>query len=328
MKITVEFTGIARTIVGEHEIQVDVAEDISYCDIVRRLGENYPGLIGPIINPADPDLLINSTIFSRNGEDIITLDQMPDCPRDGDRLILLTVIVGGAGPAVWTEETSVRSFETDFAERWKPACFFQAMQEAATHHAAAFGFPYREMLARDMIWVLSRMKIYFHRFPRLHEVVRIETWPKGIQQRLFFMRDFCFTSPEGEPYASATSAWLLIDPQARRILPPRALYGEVPDNAGRSVIEETLEKIQPPEGMTERLRRQAGFSAVDLMGHVNNARYIEWIADLFPLDSYRERDLAWLQINYINEVRPGEEVVLAAECSDSDPAVWQILATN
>ncbi len=230
--------------------------------------------------------------------------------------------------SIWTEETVVRSFETDFEEKWKPACFFQTMQEAATHHAASFGYDYQDMLANNMIWILSRMKIRFEQFPKLRQKVVVTTWPKGLQQKIFFTRDFIFASPEGERYATATSAWLLIDPAARRMLHPRMLQGQVPDNEGLSAMDEQLEKINPSEDLPERISIPAGYSAVDLMGHVNNARYIEWISDSFPIEHYDANQLAWLQINYLNEIKPGECVSLRAAPQDNEPSAWLVDGVN
>ncbi len=212
---------------------------------------------------------------------------------------------------VWREQTHVRAFETDFNNTWKPAAFFNAMQEAAANHARNLGFDYPEMIARGMIWVLTRLKIRFLRFPTLPEAVHIRTFPRGIQQKIFFTRDFLFDDSEGKPLAAATSAWLLIDPQRRRMLLPNSLPGALPRNEGLVALDEILEKIPLPAEMIVRTQRQAGYSAVDLMNHVNNARYIEWICDCFPPEHHRRYRLAWLQINYNNEVRLEETVTLA-----------------
>ena len=169
---------------------------------------------------------------------------------------------------IWTEQVNIRSHETDFKELWKPASFFQAMQEAATHHASHFGFDYETMQARETIWILSRVKVKFFEFPRLGDQVTIRTWPKGLQQKVFFMRDFRLENPEGRTYAVATSAWVLINPKARRMLLPQALQGKVPDNNGLSALDETLEKIEVPDDLTEKMNVVAGYSSVDLMGHV------------------------------------------------------------
>ncbi len=229
---------------------------------------------------------------------------------------------------IWEEEVPVRSFETDFMERWKPACIFQAMQETATHHASHFGYAYKFMLARDMIWIISRVKVRFFALPVLGERVIIRTWPKGIQQKVFFMRDFQIVSPEGKQFAVATTAWILVNPKARRMLLPQALPGKIPDNGGLSALAEPLEKIPLPDSLMERLQVQAGYSSVDLMGHVNNARYVEWISDCFSPEEHAARKLDWMQINYTNEVKPGESVSIAAAPGVGRPDLWTIQGAN
>lgn len=220
---------------------------------------------------------------------------------------------------VWTEEVLVKAFESDFAGRWKPASFFRWMTAAASHHALNLGYGYNEMLASSMIWVLARLKIYFYRFPHIGERVTIQTWPKGVQRKLFFMRDFNILDSSGGKYAAATSAWVLIDPQNRRMLLPQALPGSLPENAGRVALEEIPEKINPPENLPEKFALQARYSMIDIVGHVNNGHYIEWISDCFSPEEYQGRRMAWLQVNYSNEIRPLDRISICAGEPDGDP---------
>lgn len=229
---------------------------------------------------------------------------------------------------IWTAETIVKSFETDIRQCWKPACFFQNMQEAATEHAAHLGFPFETMMAHNAIWILSRVKIVFLDFPRRQEKVIFETWPKGMQQKVFFMRDFNIRAGDGRQLALASTAWLLVNPTARRMLMPSALNGELPHNDGRFALNETLERINPPEDMPECFSTRATYSTVDMMGHVNNARYVEWISDCFSQEEYSARRLRWLQVNYNNEIRPGEAVTLSAAPKAGAEDTWLVQGTN
>jgi medium-chain acyl-[acyl-carrier-protein] hydrolase len=229
---------------------------------------------------------------------------------------------------ILTIETRVKTFETDFQGNWKPACLIQNMIDAASEHAGLLGFDYASMLERDLVWVLARLKIHFFELPGLNQTVIIKTWPKGIQQKLFFMRDFDIRSADNRPLAAASFAWLLINPKARRVLPPHALGGTVPNNGGLSALDEQLEKIGLPDGLSERLTVNAGYSAVDLLGHVNAARYIEWVCDCFPQEEYQANCLDWLQINYVNETKPGESVCIMAGCDTQDAYHWFIQGVN
>jgi medium-chain acyl-[acyl-carrier-protein] hydrolase len=229
---------------------------------------------------------------------------------------------------IWNETISINFSETDFQQKWKPSAFFTAMQEVGSLHATHLGYDYRDMFAANMSWVLSRVKIIFNNFPKVGEKVTIQTWPKGIHNKLFFMRDFFFLNEEGSQLAAATGAFVLIDIKARRVLPWRVLKGELPDNLGRNAIAEFPERLNPPEEIKECFSIQARYSDVDLMGHVNNARYIEWISDCFPMQQYQNHQLEWLQINYLNEIKPDAKISIGCALDEKDSSIFNVLGKN
>ena len=91
---------------------------------------------------------------------------------------------------IYEKQEHVYGFECGFDGQWKPAALFQHLTEAAGEHAEALGLGFNAMLEKNLFWVHSRMKIKFHAFPKPHEPITIRTWPKTIQQKLFFVRDF------------------------------------------------------------------------------------------------------------------------------------------
>jgi acyl-ACP thioesterase len=212
--------------------------------------------------------------------------------------------------SVHSETLVVKSYEVDFRNRWKAHCLQQALQEAASNHATELGWGYPEMRERGLAWVLSRMRIDFHDMPLMRDSVSVRTWHKGVQQRLFFTRDFML-SAQGRPVAEASFAWLLVDWTRRRMLPPSALPGALLEHH-EDAIPDLLEKIVVPEGLPVLASFQVGYSAVDPVGHANSARYVEWLTDCFPFESYSQRRLRRLQVNFSSEIRPEEHVELSA----------------
>lgn len=218
---------------------------------------------------------------------------------------------------VWTETAVVKPFETDFKGLWKPHCFFQAFQMAASNHAEHLGLGYHALLDKGVSWLLARLKLEIYRLPALDETLTIETWPRGLQQKIFFMRDFFLLDAEGQKIAAATSAWMLVNLEKRSIVKPDpALMDKYPANPGRLAMDERLEKITVPDALHELFTAQARFSTVDIIGHVNNTRYIEWAADCFSLDEYRRKELGSIQISYAAEVKPGERVSMQYATED------------
>lgn len=228
----------------------------------------------------------------------------------------------------WQETLSVRSSETDFQKRLKLSRFFLWMQDAAATHAEQLGYGYEAVLEQNMAWILSRTKIRFFDYPMMGDTVLMKTWPKGLQQKLFFMRDYQMTGADGRLFAAASSAYILINTQTRRVLLPSSLQVRLPDNNGASAMDEILDKIPAVEPLSECLTLKAGYSAVDIMVHVNNARYVDWISDCFSLQEHQEHPLASLQINYLNEVKPGESVTLLRGQRPEDPHCWYLTGTN
>jgi medium-chain acyl-[acyl-carrier-protein] hydrolase len=229
---------------------------------------------------------------------------------------------------LWIEEIRVKGSEVDFRQKWKPAYILQAMLEAAGNHAAYHGFGFFGMLDRDIAWVLSRLKIRFIEFPTIDDPVVIQTWLKGVQQKVFYMRDFQLRRPDGRPLAVASYAWLTINLSTRRLLLPQNLGIDFPYIYDQVGLDEPLEKITLPDRLPERMAVEAGYSAIDLLGHVTSTRYVEWISDCFSLDDFRKRKMEWLQVNYVNEIRPGERLSIAAGQDSANPATWLVKGNN
>lgn len=230
---------------------------------------------------------------------------------------------------IWTEQTHIKSSETDFQKRLKLSAFFQLMQDIASNHANHLGVGFEDLSKNELAWVLSRKKVRFYDFPQMGETITVRTWPKGLQQKIFFMRDHDMTGADGRLLAVSTSAYVLVSTRARRIMLPNALDRPVPDNNGLSALDEVLEKLPAPDDELQSCcTLPVGYSSVDVMGHVNNARYIEWIGDCFSLDEHRSNRPHWLQINYLNEVLPGEQVTLQRGPRTGNPRVWYIAGIN
>jgi len=228
----------------------------------------------------------------------------------------------------WIGEIQVDPADVDFQQKWKPSAFYLVMQNVASRHATQLGYSLEQVFDRNLMWVMARSKIRFYEFPRLGQKVTVETWPKGERQKIFFMRDFIFRNASGSKLAAITSAYVVINTLTRRVLPPQTLVKDMPLNNSQHALDEDLEKISILEDVRQCYDLQVGYSAVDLMQHVNNARYIEWIADCFALDQYQSSQMEWLQTNFIHEVKAGQQVSMRRAQDRQDSRLWIIQGVN
>ena len=124
---------------------------------------------------------------------------------------------------------------------------------------------------------------------------------------LFFIREFEVLDQNSEPLALATSAWLVVNSESRRLVPPGRLEGfPMPVHPEHFAVDEMLDRLNIPDGGEERFNRRAAYSAVDMNGHTTNSRYIEAICDSFEIETFQRYEIDWIQINYDKEVRPNE----------------------
>ncbi len=209
------------------------------------------------------------------------------------------------------ENVRVDMSECDFHGRWKPANIFRTLSEAAGNHADELDSGFKEMEAHGYYWVLSRMKVKFLSYPKGKDVVTVQTWPRMIGQKLFYIREFQIFDEQQNPLVLATSAWLVIDTKSRRLVPPRSVPNlPMATTPWAYALDEQLEKIVLPEGGVQRYSQKAAYSAIDQMGHVNNSRYVEAICDCFDYAVFDQYEIDWLQINYDKEVRPNDKLVV------------------
>jgi medium-chain acyl-[acyl-carrier-protein] hydrolase len=226
------------------------------------------------------------------------------------------------------ESFRIHPIECDFNQAWKPAPIMQHLTEIAGTHAAILGVGFDLMLSKNLYWIHSRMKIKFLGFPHAGDLVIIRTWPKTIRRRLLYIRDFEVLDSCGQRLIAATSAWVIINATTRRMAPPKSVNLNLPEVKDHIGLDEPLERLDLAKNGEERLRLRAGYSTVDIVGHVNNTRYVEWICDAFPVEMFTHHKLDWIQINYEHEILPGEEVSILVNSAGQDANLWALEGRN
>ena len=94
IQIKVEFSGLSRILAGANDMQLSISNQETYTDVIRYVAEKYPALVGNVIEK-NRSALFPSNIFSRDGKTVVRPEQMNDIPRNGETLILLSLLAGG-----------------------------------------------------------------------------------------------------------------------------------------------------------------------------------------------------------------------------------------
>jgi len=94
IQVKVEFSGVSRVLTGESEFFLSLEEGAPVSQVVRQMGERFPQLVGQIIEK-DGKTLIPTNVFSVNGQSILHETDTAYQPKNGDTLILLSLLAGG-----------------------------------------------------------------------------------------------------------------------------------------------------------------------------------------------------------------------------------------
>ena len=205
---------------------------------------------------------------------------------------------------------TIPCYETDASWRLKPASFMDLAQEAAGQHAVYLGFGYDDLIKTNTAWILSRVNIHFIDTPKWREEVTLTTWHKGLD-RLFFLRDFIMTDKDGRERVKATTSWLVLNLETRRLVRDPKLMEEG-TVCGEHVLETPADKVQMPKDVEPELAMEhvVAYSDVDMLGHTNNAMYMQWSMDAVEYDLVSERSVKELTININHETKAGDKVAI------------------
>ena len=209
------------------------------------------------------------------------------------------------------QDLRIPCYETDASFRLKPAAFMDIAQEIADWAAQALGVGSDDLQRHHTAWVLSRMHFRYEQAPRWRDAVVLKTWHKGADG-LFFLRDFQLLTPGGDSLIRATSSWLVMDIESRRLVRGGDVLSLVDSDTrvAEDAIAEPAPKIVFPKELAwqEHAAHTVSYSDVDIIGHTNNARYIVWAFDRLDPALTAGRCVRDVYINFNKETRPGETV--------------------
>lgn len=200
---------------------------------------------------------------------------------------------------------------TDCEGTLRVSGFMDLAQEIAYWAAEELGFGYTSLHVHHTAWVLSRLHIHFDNPARWRDNVKLYTWHKGANG-LFYLRDFDLQDGEGKHLVRATSSWVVINEETRRLVRPEDLAAllETMEKVDDAIAEPAPKLVLPKNAAPEFAgEHTVAYSDIDIVGHTNNVRYIVWAMDCIPAED-AVRPVKDVYINFNKETLRGEAVSL------------------
>ena len=207
----------------------------------------------------------------------------------------------------YSQTFRIASYQADVSARIKPSAILELMQEMAGAHAELIGVGRNSMMPRGLAWVLTRVEVCMDRYPRSGEEIVIETFPMP-NRRVFFPRYFIFRDAQGNQIGCAGTLWVVLDITTRRMANAAEIAALMPDNSDLTAPMNSPATVEEVAAEDETAVRLPVYTDLDVNGHVNNTRYLDWCCNALDIETMRSCEIRHFAVNYNQEILPGQEV--------------------
>ena len=211
---------------------------------------------------------------------------------------------------MYTKEYLIGSNDVDQFLELKLPSFFKMMQEVATEHVETLGVGINDISFQNLYWVITRVELDIIRMPKYGQRVFLTTYP-GDDMRFIFPRYFLLEDESKKPLIKVSSIWMVLRKENRqpalnpfegRVFPMEHLSDE---------LKLPSKCVGNPTSLIET--RKVRYSDIDLNGHLNNTKYIDYIIDIHDSDFYKKNRIKHFLINYDKELLDNDVLNLLSD---------------
>ena len=207
------------------------------------------------------------------------------------------------------EKTQDVSFSLcDFTERLKPSALLCLTSDLAGEDYGDRGLPHDKLLNEGFVFLVSRVRFSIRRNVWAEERIKFITYERKLAGP-FCIRDYILEDAGGERIIEGRSAWILCDPNTRRILRPSSFPHEIQNHEDIILEVGEPDKLCQIEDMQRIGERRVVYSDLDGNGHVNNSVYGDIACDVLPMELF-EGELKEFAINFVKEAKMGDTITL------------------
>lgn len=230
--------------------------------------------------------------------------------------------------SVYSKHFMVDYGDADYYRKLKLSSLFNYFQDVASLHAQNLSLGVEELLAKHGVtWVLVKILVKMERIPIINEEIIVDTWPNE-PKKLEFERDFFIKDIQGNIIGRAISSWVIMDVDSREIRKTELFPGKFPPFNQPRAIDGRMGKIKANGQLKEVYKKVIGYSDIDINGHLNNSKYIDYIMDCFSLEKHGKYTVDTIQVNYLNEALPGDTIVFYKDTSGLDAGTVYVEGVN
>lgn len=213
----------------------------------------------------------------------------------------------------FSKEYIIRSYESDRNNNLRLITLMNIFQDMADINAEQIGLGLQYCLSKGLAWVGSNYEIAIERLPKIHEKIKVVTWP-ALEKKIAAVRDFEVYGEDGQRIIAASSQWVLIDFTRKRPVSLRDNLPEYEVVEARALPTEFTDKIGEVCRIDEETKFRVRFDDIDFYKHVNNGVYALWASEAVDPEFRLNHTPKRIEINFRKEGLVGEKILVKTEC--------------
>ena len=154
----------------------------------------------------------------------------------------------------------------------------------------------------NLVWIIAGYDIEVIRLPRFGEEITIETEALSYN-RLFCYRRFTIYDEVGQELIHMMTTFVLMDRDSRKVhaVEPEIVAPYQSEFSKKLLRGPKYQSLENPISKDYHVR----FYDLDMNGHVNNSKYLDWIFEVMGADFLTHYIPKKINLKYVKEVRPG-----------------------
>ena len=162
----------------------------------------------------------------------------------------------------------------------------------------------------NLVWIITDYDIEVVRLPRFAEEITIETEALSYN-RLFCYRRFTIYDEAGQELIHMMTTFVLMDRDSRKVhaVEPEIVAPYQSEFSKKLLRGPKYQSLENPISKDYHVR----FYDLDMNGHVNNSKYLDWIFEVMGADFLTQYIPKKINLKYVKEVRPGGVITSSVE---------------
>lgn len=222
----------------------------------------------------------------------------------------------------------VETYNTSYFQTIKVSDLFKYLQEVASKHSEIMKIGFDDLKSSKGAWVLTKELLEVRRLPDALEEFTIHSWSRELN-KIVANRNFIVMDKNNNIIIKATSDWVVINLEKRRIIPLNKLNMDYTQNYDHDLFSEPLSKINIiPENLVNEFTKKVRFSDIDINGHMNNTCYVDMVLDSMAEYFTERHTLKLINTNFLQEVKFLDEITIKTYQVESTTFHHQIIRSN